>query len=32
MASSNTNTNYRVEQYTPRHSSWPYKPSDFGKF
>jgi hypothetical protein len=29
MASANTNTNYRVEQYTPRHSTWPYNPSDF---
>jgi hypothetical protein len=29
MASSSTNTDYRVEQYTPRHTSFPYKPSDF---
>lgn len=28
MASS-TNTNYRIEPYTPRHTAWPYNPSDF---
>lgn len=29
MASAITNTNYRIESYTPRHTSWPYNPSDF---
>lgn len=29
MSTINPNTNYRIEQYTPRHNSWPYNPSDF---
>jgi hypothetical protein len=29
MASSSDNSAYRVESYTPRHTSWPYNPSDF---
>lgn len=28
MSSSNT-INYRIEPYHPRHTSWPYNPSDF---